>query len=533
MQEPTRRATESSAFLAAGPQLGEDDWSIGRPVVYHAPVALPDSCVSNSSRAQRRGVNESGQPNPKQQEGESMPGSESPITSISGVIPTIAAVADTGPLRSESGIGAVMPWADLLWYISYTSFGATDGSGTGLFSVDAELRLKRHPESVVGTFANRMVHAGTGQLIIGPHLIDETGRVRTVPGLTDQLLTATFEHLHSPGRLAYYLTMAGDWFEVDVVSLETRHIANLAEKLGIPSTALEPHFKAGFTGQGRVVVACNTYEEREFLGEQASGRLAEWDGDHWTVISDSPFYEVTGRSNMGGVIFATGWDRSSALLKVRTQDSWSTYRLPKGSHCFDHMWQTEWPRIREIETERYLMDCQAIFYEISPIAYSGKIWGIKPISTHLRVVPDFCSWRGMLVLAGNQATPIEDNYLLAGQPQAGLWLGKSDDLWQFGKPSGWGGPWWHTQVFRGISSDPYLMTGFDRKSMHLTHDGAEAVTFTIEVDFLGTQEWNVYGAFTVAPSGYVHHEFPDGFSAHWLRATVDRDCTATAYLHYT
>ena len=30
------------------------------------------------------------------------------------------------------------------------------------------------------------------------------------------------------------------------------------------------------------------------------------------------------------------------------------YEFPKVSHAFEHFWKTERPRIREIETERYI-----------------------------------------------------------------------------------------------------------------------------------------------------------------------------------
>ncbi len=148
--------------------------------------------------------------------------------------------------------------------------------------------------------------------------------------------------------------------------------------------------------------------------------------------------------SFGNAVFATGWDNASVILKVLTHGKWSTYRLPKASHTFDQTSCTEWMRIREVETERALMDCHGMFYEVPYHAYDGKIWGIRPISTHLRVIPDFCSWRGMLVLGGNQSTPMSfgtDRNLVAGQPQAGLWFGKTDDLWSFGKPSGSGGVW--------------------------------------------------------------------------------------------
>lgn len=58
------------------------------------------------------------------------------------------------------------------------------------------------------------------------------------------------------------------------------------------------------------------------------------------------------------------------------------------------------------------------------------------------------------------------------------------------------------------------------------------VWFTIEADFLGNGTWKAYAPFRVPAKGYIHHEFPDGFSAHWVRESVDRDCIATVYFMY-
>ena len=457
---------------------------------------------------------------------------------ISGVLPTLAVKADLLPRRSECGIGALMPWADRLWLITYVSHTSSSGAGTGLYAIDEHFNMRKHPESVVGTYANRMIHAPTHQLIMGPHLIDTEGRVRTIHEITGHRLTATMEHLEDPANKVYFLTMEALLLEVDLRTLKATQLFDLKDELGIPA-GVHPHFKGGHTSSGRIVVANNSYDERDFTGELAGGRLAEWDGREWCILERTAFNEVTGRKNWGQVIFATGWDKASAILKVFANGSWSTYRLPKASHCFDHCWQTEWPRIREVESERYLMDCHGMFYELSPVAYEGKIWGIRPISTHLRIIPDYCSWRGLLVLGGNQVTPIGDANLLAGESQAGLWFGKTDDLWNFGKPKGWGGPWREQPVNAGEPSDPYLMTGFDQKVLHLaceSLDGAansSAVEFTIEVDFLGNQRWQVYDTLTIPPGGYAHHEFPAGFSAHWVRFIADTACRATAYLIYT
>ncbi|MHC4364190.1 MAG: hypothetical protein ACYSTJ_01825, partial [Planctomycetota bacterium] len=288
----------------------------------------------------------------------------------------------------------------------------------------------------------------------------------------------------------------------------------------------------GHTAQGRVVVANNTYEEPEFLGEREAGCLAEWDGNKWTTVERNPFVEVSGKqdpghgSKYGNTLFATGWNKSSVILRVLHGGKWSRYLLPKASHSFDHTWNTEWMRIREAQTERYLMDVHGMFYELPPFVYEGRIWGIRPVCAHLRIVPDFCYWRGLFVMAGDQTDRA------VGQPQSGLWFGNIDELWKMGKPSGWGGPWWESRVRADQASDPFLMTGFDKKVLHLANESDDVVRFTVEVDFLGNGSWKKYEVFELPANGYHHHEFPGGFSAHWARITADSDCTATAYFIY-
>ncbi|WP_223067223.1 hypothetical protein [Paenibacillus caui] len=449
---------------------------------------------------------------------------------ISGVIPHLTATAGIEGARTETGIGAVMPWANKLWFITYVAHKSYTGSGTGLFEVNNDFKIVKRPESVVGTYANRMIHAGSSQLMIGPHLIDIEGKVRTVPDLVDHRLTACMTHLTHPDEMLYVLTMEGLLFETNVYTLETTLLFDLLKELHV-SEKCYPHFKGGWTKDGRVVIANNTYDEEEFLGNKSDGRLAEWDGECWTVLEENPFCEVA--SSGLSPLFATGFDKSSAILRVFTKGEWSTYRLPKATQAMDHMWFTEWPRIREVETERLLMNFHGMFYELSHNAFGGKVWGVRPISTHLRMIPDFCSWRGLLVLAGNQVTPIGDTNLLAGQPQSNLWFGKTDDLWNFGKPSGWGGPWWEEEVKAWVPSDPYLMTGFEHKVLHLTHEAECEVSFEVQVDFLGNGTWKPYKKIQVPPGGYSHHEFPTGFSAHWVRIVPSKDCKASAHLIYT
>ncbi|MFQ6133702.1 MAG: hypothetical protein ACE5R4_16795 [Armatimonadota bacterium] len=451
---------------------------------------------------------------------------ETPISTIGGVIPQMTVMADGVGSDSEAGIGALIPWGNKLWAVGYVSH--IRGSGLGLYEIGEDMTMRRHPASVTGTFANRMVHWPSQQAFIGPHAIDPEGNVRTIEALARHRLTATMPHLTDPRGKVYFLTMEGLFFEVDVKTLEAKKLCDLVEELELPR-GVAPHFKGADTAQGRVVVANNTYEEAEFLGTRQAGRLAEWDGEQWTIVERNPFVEVASGlgAKYGSTLFAVGWDRASVILRVLHGGQWSRYRLPRASHSWDHSWNTEWMRIRTAQTERYLMDAFGMFYDLPPFAYGERVWGIRPIASHLRIVPDFCYWRGLLVMAGDQTDRA------VGQPQSGLWFGNIDDLWQMGKPAGWGGPWWQTPVKAGDVSDPFLMTGFDKKVLHVAHDADAEVTFTVEVDFLGNGSWQTYREMPVPPKGYAHHEFPTAFSAHWVRLRVDVDCTATAYFMYT
>jgi hypothetical protein len=445
---------------------------------------------------------------------------------IGGVFPHMTVRAPGAGSRSETGIGALIPWADRLWAVGYVAH--IQGSGIGLYEIRDDMAFRLHPESVTGTFANRMIHWETQQAVIGPHLIDERGNVRTLKELSGHRLAATARHLQEPKTKAYYLTMEGLLFEADLRTLEVRKLSNLVKELGINQGYI--HFKGAHTAQGRLVVANNSYNEEEFLGKRQAGRLAEWDGKTWTVLEANPFIEVSGKNRegdyYGDTLFATGWDRSSVILRVLHNGTWTRYLLPKASQSFDHEWNTEWMRIREAQTERYLMDIHGMFYELPPLVYGGKVWGIRPIAHHLRIVPDFCHWRGLFVMASDQADRA------VGQPQSGLWFGSIDDLWKMGKPTGWGGPWWASDVTAGAPSDPFLMTGFDKKVIHLSQESQDVVRFKIEVDFLGNGHWKPYKEIDVRPGGYEFHVFPDGYSAHWVRIAVDRRCKATAYLMY-
>lgn len=443
------------------------------------------------------------------------------ITAPTPGIANIGLRADSKAPRSESGVGALMPWADSLWAVTYNSHTRTTGTGLGLYRIDEQLKAEFvHQHD--GTHANRFLHAPSSQVFIGPYAIDDTGKFRFIEFFRDHRLTATMAHLTDPANRVYMQTMEGLLFELDVRTLKASLVADVVKENGLNA---RPHFKGGFTGQGRVVVSNNGFYD---YGEEEAG-LFEFDGRRWNRLSRKPHMDCAGRENMGNVIFCTGWDESSVLFSALVKGQWQRYRLPKASHAFQHAWQTEWMRIREVETEHFLMDIHGMFYELQPIAFEDRIWGVKPVCQHLRTIPDYCSFRGMFAAGGNETTPNNGAYSLAGQPQSGIWFGKTDDLWQWGKPAGWGGPWRKSPVRAGEPSDPFLMTGFDKKGLHLAAD--KPVTVDIEIDFLGDGTWERYDGLRVL--GYAHHEFPAGFSAHWVRLTPSTDCTASAEFMYT
>ncbi|MBN1124980.1 MAG: hypothetical protein JXA82_08230 [Sedimentisphaerales bacterium] len=444
---------------------------------------------------------------------------------VGNVFPNLTVMAEGVGSDSEAGIGALIPWANKLWMIGYVAH--IRGEGLGLYEISEDMTMKKHPASVTGTFTNRMVHWPSKQVFIGPYAIDPNSNVRIIESLKGYRLTSTIRHLTDPKNKVYMLGMEGHFWELDVNTLESKLLFELVKELEIRPA--KEHFKSAFTAQDRVIVANNTYDEKEFLGRQAGGRLAEWDGKQWRIIERNPFVEVHGggSSSYGDyAAFATGWTKSSVVLRVLHNGIWHRYLLPKAGQSWDHAWNTEWMRIRHAQTERFLMDIHGMFYDLPPFTYGGKVWGIRPICSHLRIIPDFCYWRGMLVLAGDQIDHDQ------GQPQSGLWFGNIDDLWNWGKPAGWGGPWWDESVEAGTTSDPFLMTGFDKKVIHLAHDAEGDVFFKIEVDFLGDGSWKEYKTIGVPTRGYVHHEFPDAFSAHWVRVTANRDCKAMVYFMY-
>ncbi|MEY3529331.1 MAG: hypothetical protein RLZ70_399 [Verrucomicrobiota bacterium] len=140
---------------------------------------------------------------------------EAPPKQWSGIYPNLAYFNNEG----ECGTGAVVPWADRLWVITYGPH-LPYGSSDKLYEITPDLKQIIRPESVGGTPANRMIHVESKQLIIGPYFIDTDRKVRVIPPkLMPGRHTGNARHLTDPVNKVYFATMEDGLYEVDVHTL--------------------------------------------------------------------------------------------------------------------------------------------------------------------------------------------------------------------------------------------------------------------------------------------------------------------------
>jgi hypothetical protein len=95
------------------------------------------------------------------------------------------------------------------------------GSSDKLYEITPSLEQIIRPESVGGTPANRMIHTESGQLNIGPYLIDKERNVRVLdPKKMPGRLTGTARHLTDPANKIHIATMEEGLYSVNVKTLE-------------------------------------------------------------------------------------------------------------------------------------------------------------------------------------------------------------------------------------------------------------------------------------------------------------------------
>jgi hypothetical protein len=186
-----------------------------------------------------------------------------------------------------------------------------------------------------------------------------------------------------------------------------------------------------------------------------------------------------------------------------------------------------------VATERDLFNCSGTFYEL-PAENADGFAKIRPVASHNYRIHDYASYRGMLIMTGidPKAAKGNDHVIVSEDGKAAVWAGVIDDLWKMGKPTGEGGPWNNTTTKAGAASDPYLIGFYDQRSLKLSHNSKEAVTFKVEVEPVGHGPWMFYMEITVKPGESFDYTFPKTFQSRWIRFVSDTDCKTTAWLKY-
>lgn len=427
---------------------------------------------------------------------------------VSGIYPSLAMFNNEG----ECGTGAVVPWADRLWVITYgphLPFGSSDK----LYEITPNLQQHVRPESVGGTPANRMIHAESQQLFIGPYVIDTDRNVRVIPpSRMPGRLTGNARHLTDPAGKIYYATMEEGLYEVDVKTLAVTSLIRDGNPLktgfevqtplsNIQSQLPGYHGKGLYSAQGRVIYANNGDHASRALTDPTtpSGALGEWTGEgDWKLVRRNQFTEVTGPGTIRGSapndpVWSIGWDAKSLILMVLDGGRWQSFRLPKISHSYDgaHGWNTEWPRIRDIGEDRLLMTMHGAFWSF-PRTFSAKNTnGIRVRSAYLKVIGDFCAWNDRLVFGCDDSAkseflnkrPVKGGIDSVGQSQSNLWFTHRDTPDHLGPAPASGAVWLHERVKQGELSDPFLIAGWKHRSVwHIDHATGKSERVAISSD---------------------------------------------------
>lgn len=141
----------------------------------------------------------------------------------SGIYPHLAYYNNEG----ECGTGAIVPWQNRLWVVTYGPH-LPWGSSDKLYEITDTLGVRARAESVGGTSANRLIHSESNQLFIGPYAIDSNRNVRVISYKEAQgRYTGVARHLSNPAEKVYIATMEEGFYEIDVNTLKANTLIRM------------------------------------------------------------------------------------------------------------------------------------------------------------------------------------------------------------------------------------------------------------------------------------------------------------------
>ena len=404
-----------------------------------------------------------------------VPVSKPPVR-ISGVYPHLA-VTSTHP---EVGIGAVAPWADRLWAITYGPHLPNGDSSNKLYEIDGQLNRviparvdRRHPGQPLHPRAVEPAHHRPA--------LHRRHAQRPQPALHHGSgpHTATAAHLTDPDNRVYIFTMEDGLYDVDVNDLS--FITRYPDVQGKGDRFLFGyHGKGAYTGRA-IVVANNG---RPLSQDTPLGRPGRWPAgtapptpttatlpaaadDHQQHargnrqrsgggpaglhrrmepgLHNVQHCEVTGPGGIHGnpnpatdPVWATGFDAKSVLLRVLetgTGAPGACRRPPTPTTARTAGTPSGRASASSIPTRPgspYLMHMHGLFFDFPNTFSSANFAGLAPICGYYKMPVDYCTFDGRLVMAKNDASKFANR--LAPRAQSNLWFGQLEDLADWGAP---------------------------------------------------------------------------------------------------
>jgi hypothetical protein len=457
---------------------------------------------------------------------------------------------------SEFGVGALMPWADGLYIQTYVSNrdalptgGTPWGQGAGLFRMERD-RSIRKVFADNGCNPARMVHYNSSThvqtLFIGICRVDNAGVVTPIPAFSPGGGTYGFERIcgysmhWDPAKKnthIHAMSMDGYIYDIALATLAVTRGEKVSATLGVTA---DPegisHGKSLYRSHGARVYAT-------FNNDPPYGRIGRWNGSAWVDVEPAhtaAWINVGGATDSYGLTWATGHDNKSVVLLLLdvaniAAASIRKFRLPYNTESWKPYWNQEWMRLRQIESERFLLDAFGVWYELSQATDQGlnatvttAMPRLSALGSHARIVPDFCVFDGALVLGGNHGSGVHGAWE-AGQAAGGLEFTSIDEL-AARRPTGHGYWWRDTPVAALTESEPMLARGFGQACLNLVNDGATATTVTV----YGWLHEKKVALTTVelAAGAAAHYESPQGYRCDWFSVKSSAATTMTARVDY-